>query len=134
MFLWSFIWKTTSTSAMRFGLYEDELRAMRKRAAIRIDGAKTGTREDLKSGKHWYALQKQIEGSFNSRVEEAFKDIKGMDLDRILSSLKIALEQQVKNYKVYDDILIRLEEIVIDEPEMTGKDEILRILWGLAYF
>jgi hypothetical protein len=57
-----------------------------------------------------------------------------MDLDQVMSFLKKLLAEGSDDYTSYCRIIERLERLIIDEPDTIGKDEILRMLRGLAYF
>jgi len=60
--------------------------------------------------------------------------ISGMSLDQTIDQLRLAIEQKNTSHNMYYKILERIQEIVIDEPETTGKPEILRILRALNYY
>ena len=119
-------WKT-----VRFGILEDKLKEVKKEAFSRIKIAK-GRQEEEPENSKFATNNLKLFGSSSSKMHEF--SISGMTLDEVILRLKTALESKENSYDLYFNIIDRINKIVIDEPETTGKDEVLKILRAMWYY
>ena len=119
-------WRTA-----RFGILEDKLKEIKKEAFSRIKIAK-GRPEQVEEENKFVVDRLKLFGDSSSKMHEF--SISGMTLDEVVTRLKTALEAKEKSYDLYYNIIDRINQVVIDEPEKTGKDEVLKILRVLCYY
>ncbi|CAI2364914.1 unnamed protein product [Moneuplotes crassus] len=117
-----------------FGILEDKYKEIREKAFDRIDTSKGDINKKQEESKD----QLKRFDLFSSPISEKNLgqegySINAMTLDQIIQRLRIALEQKSEPY-VYYLILERMQDIVINEPTTTGKNEILKILRALNYY
>lgn len=119
-------WRTA-----KFGILEDKLKEVKREAFSRIKISKG--RQDQPDEEANSALSRfKLFNETSSKMHEF--SISGMSLDEVILRLKTALESKEKSTDLYFNIIDRLNQIVIDEPENTGRDEVLKILRVLWYY
>jgi hypothetical protein len=116
----------------QFSLLDDKFKQLREQAFNRIKHSKGDTEETKEEKKpNFFERTNLFSGKSSSLTDY---HVSGLNLDQTIDQLKQAIEQKESSHDLYYKILERLQEIIIDEPETTGKKEYLRILRALNYY